>query len=327
MSSLTNVPVYTFYNKDWYIAAEVVKQFNLSSSYNTYYSKYFSNGRLLGPTKSYEFRLSGTYLEEFKRLYGANNASLSKSSAVWLIDSESALKLINRTQTTEKNIITVESNKLSIEYNLGSIEKDNTIDSKSLFGVPSTAVFPSVAVLPSPPQTYKEFKEEYETKNSPYYRNKSSYSEEEISDAITLLSSKLTTNPYQQEKLLNSSSIRIDLFCSTRRNITAVELKNHTITLQEVKEKIEDKQYLNHLIKEFPNLPITFIFSGPSGIDLDAFLYLQQTSKSISPHKLIYKPVSNLLLDMINKREKDLPSYYYEQIISKPVIKSLLELE
>ncbi len=224
MSSLTNVPVYTFYNKDWYIAADVVKQFNLSSSYNTYYSKYFSNGRLLGPTKSYEFRLSGTYLEEFKRLYGANNVSLSKSSAVWLIDSESALKLINRTQTTEKNIITVESNKLSIEYNLGSIEKDNTIDSKSLFGVPSTAVFPSVAVLPPPPQTYKEFKEEYETKNSPYYRNKSSYSEEEISDAITLLSSKLTTNPYQQEKLLNSSSIRIDLFCSTRRNITAIEL-------------------------------------------------------------------------------------------------------
>jgi hypothetical protein len=317
MSSLTNVPVYTFYNKDWYIAADVVKQFNLSSSYNTYYSKYFSNGRLLGPTKSYEFRLSGTYLEEFKRLYGANNGSLSKSSAVWLIDSESALKLINTTQTTEKNIITVESNKLSIEYNLGSIEKDNT----------SSYVFPSVAVLSSPPQTFTQVKTEQDNKGGKYYKNKSSYSEEDISDAITLLSSKLTTNPYQQEKLLNSSSIRIDLFCSTRRNITAVELKNHTITLQEVKEKIEDKQYLNHLIKEFPNLPITFIFSGPSGIDLDAFLYLQQTSKSISPHKLIYKPVSNLLLDMINKREKDLPSYYYEQIISKSVIKSLLELE
>jgi hypothetical protein len=319
MSSLTNVPVYTFYNKDWYIAADVVKEFNLSSSYNTYYSKYFSNGRLLGPTKSYEFRLSGTYLEEFKRLYGANNASLSKSSAVWLIDSESALKLINRTQTTEKNIITVESNKLSIEYNLGLVEKDKSVT--------SSYISPSVAVLSPPSQTFTQVKTEQDNKGGKYYKNKSSYSEEDISDAITLLSSKLTTNPYQQEKLLNSSSIRIDLFCSTRRNITAIELKNHTITLQEVKEKIEDKQYLNHLIKEFPNLPITFIFSGPSGIDLDAFLYLQQTSKSISPHKLIYKPVSNLLLDMINKREKDLPSYYYEQIISRPVIKSLLELE
>lgn len=320
MSSLTNVPVYSFYNKDWYIAADVVKEFKLSSNYNTYYSKYLSNGRLLGPTKSYEFRLSGTYLEEFKRLYEANNASLGKSIAVWLIDYESALKLINRMQHTEKNIITVESNKLSIEYNLDQVKEDN---SKVI-----PASTPSVTVLSPPsPQSYKEFKAEFENKNGRYYKNKSAYSEEEISDAITLLSSKLTTNPYQQEKLLNNSSIRIDLFNTTRRNITAIELKNHTITLEEVKQKIEDKQYLNHLIKEFPNLPITFIFSGPSGIDFDAFLYLQQTSKSISPHKLIYKPVSNLLLDMINKKEKDLPSYYYEQIISKPIMQSLLQLE
>ena len=320
MSSLTNVPVYSFYNKDWYIAADVVKEFMLSSNYNTYYSKYLSNGRLLGPTKSYEFRLSGTYLDEFKKLYEADNSSLSKSTAVWLIDYESALKLISRVQHTEKNIITVESNKLSIEYNLGLVESEKSIPTNSSYK------FPSVAVLPPPPQTYEEFKTEYESKNGKYYKNKSAYSEEEISDAITLLSSKLTTNPFQQEKLLNSNSIRIDLFCSTRRNITAIELKNHTITLEEVKEKIEDKQYVNHLIKEFPNLPITFIFSGPSGIDLNAFLYLQQTSKSISPHKLIYKPVSNLLLDMINKKEKDLPSYYYEQIINKPIIQNLLQL-
>lgn len=308
--SLNNVPTYNFYNKDWYIAADIVKEFKLSSYYNTYYSKYLSNGRLLGPIRSFEFRLSGIYLEEFKTLYSANNTSLVKSNAVWLVDKESALKIIYKQPTDERNTITIESNKMSIEHNLlnnNSVSKD-VIAQSNIFEL-------------------KEKKEEIIIKqNKPFYNNKSSYSEEEISDVITLLSSKLTTNPFQQEKLLNNGSIRIDLFSATRRNITAVELKNHTITLKEVVEKIEDKEYLNQLIKAYPNLPITFIFSGPSGIDFDAFIYLQQTSKSITPHKVIYKPVCTLLLDMINKKEKELPTYYYQQIIDKPIIKDLLQL-
>ena len=354
MSSLDNLKTYHFYNKIWYIAAEVIKEFKLSTYYNTYYSKYLCNGRLLGPQKSYEFRLSGTYLEEFKAMYGSNNASLLKTSAVWLIDYESVCKIIYDQPTNDKNVATVESNKLSVELNLGlrSEYMQNPPVSSTITNSANSRLVESQFVKgPSLTDSKaheisvnKEIKDllisrQKDSSNSSSnsssssssnyipYRNKSSYSEEEISDAITLLSSKLTTNPYQQEKLLENGSIRIDLFNATRRNITAIELKNHTITLLEVKEKIEEKQYINSLLRAYPNLPITFIFSSPSGIDFDAFIYIQQTSKSISPHKIIYKPVSNLLLDMINKREKDLPSYYYEQMISKPIIKSLLQLE
>jgi hypothetical protein len=154
----------------------------------------------------------------------------------------------------------------------------------------------------------------------------SKYSEEEISDVITLLSSKLTNTPYQQEKLLNNGAIRIDLFTCTRRVAYAIELKKHQITLAHVKEKLENKQYLTHLIKEFPLLNIEFIFSSPKGITFEALMYLQQASKSITQHKIIYKPVSSLIWSMLNKREKELPSYYYQQILDKPIIKHLLEL-
>lgn len=326
--SLNNIPVYNFYNKEWYIAADIVKEYKLSSYYNTYYSKYLSNGRLLGPTKSFELRLSGTYLEEFKELYGSSNTSLAKSSAVWLVDKESANKIINKQSPQDKNTTTIESSKFSIEYNLGSTSKASNNTSK----LKTISQSPIIVNNDSSIDELIKLKEEHireQAKKTAYssYKNRSSYSEEEISDAITLLSSKLTVNPYQQEKLLNNGSIRIDLFLTTRRNITAIELKNHTITLEEVKEKIENKCYMSNLIQEFPNLPITFVFSGPSGIDLDAFLYLQQTSKAISPHKIIYKPLSNLILDMINKKEKELPVYYYKQIINKPIIKALLQLE
>ena len=305
--NLSNITSYNFYNKDWYIAADVVRHFKLSSNYNTYYSKYYSNGRLLGATKSYEFRLSGNYLQEFKSLYGANNSSLNNSNnAVWLIDRETAYKLLDRTNndSTSKTVITIESNPVSIQLHLGKtnvISLDNT----------------------SSPYTKKSDKSLELNSTTNYNLN---FSEEEISDAITLLSSKLTNSPYQQEKLLNGGCIRIDLFNITRRSLYAIELKKDVITVAMIKEKIENKQYLNVFINEYPDLNVTLIFSSPKGITFDALLYLQEISSSIDSHKVIYKPTSNLVLDMINKREKELPSYYYKQILDKPIIKYLLQV-
>lgn len=302
--NLSNITSYNFYNKDWYIAADVVRHFKLSTNYNTYYSKYYSNGRLLGPTKSYEFRLSGNYLQEFKSLYGANNSSLNNSNnAVWLIDKETAYKLLDKSNSdNSKTVITVESNPVSIQLHLSETTLINLSNDPSFFRI----------------NTEQSSEVKIPTNNK--------FSEEEISDSITLLSSKLTNSPYQQEKLLNGGCIRIDLFNITRRSLYAIELKKDVITLAMIKEKIENKQYLNILINEYPDLNVTLIFSSPKGITFDGLLYLQEISSSIDNHKVIYKPVSNLILDMINKREKELPSYYYKQILDKPIIKYLLQV-
>lgn len=397
-----SITTYNFYNKDWFIAADVVKHYKLSSNYNTYYSKFYSNGRLFGPLTSYEFRLSESYLEEFKSLYGANNASLNKSNAVWLIDEETVRKLLNKDiiNSKEKTVKTVESNALSIKYNLGvdktfeELKIKQVIDNKEKElkqdNASTTYQFdpfnPSVmhlkeldelranitsgktnflvdtnipvtnsrsaeeirdykSVLPSIPIVIDEYRKpksrtiadlslsadavysmpidpSIKSINSTY----SKYSEEEISDCITLLSSKLTNTPYQQEKLLECGSIRLDLFSCTRRSIYAIELKKGLITLDMIKEKLETKHYLTSIINEYPDLNITFIFSSPQGISWEGLLYLQEASKSVGPHKIIYKPCSNLILDMINKKEKDLPSYYYKQILDKPIIKYLLQV-
>lgn len=358
-----SITTYNFYNKDWFIAADVVKHYKLSSNYNTYYSKFYSNGRLFGPVTSYEFRLSESYLEEFKSLYGANNASLNKSNAVWLIDEETVRKLLNKDiiNSKEKTVKTVESNALSIKYNLGvdktfeELKIKQVIDNKGNTQVVTPKAEPEYIVNPlfinsnnsvvdTNSKTREELvneitnnkpifisdqllsKQEYksskETINIPY----SKYSEEEISDCITLLSSKLTNTPYQQEKLLQGGSIRLDLFSCTRRSIYAIELKKGLITLDMIKEKLETKHYLTSIINEYPDLNITFIFSSPQGISWEGLLYLQEASKSVGPHKIIYKPCSNLILDMINKKEKDLPSYYYKQILDKPIIKYLLQV-
>lgn len=302
--NLSNITSYNFYNKDWYIAADVVRHFKLSTNYNTYYSKYYSNGRLLGPTKSYEFRLSGNYLQEFKSLYGANNSSLNNSNnAVWLIDRETTYKLLDKSNIdNSKTVITVESNPVSIQLHLGKTTP--------------------ISVNNDPSSLYTNVVQPFEVNNT----NNNKFSEEEISDSITLLSSKLTNSPYQQEKLLNGGCIRIDLFNITRRSLYAIELKKDVITLAMIKEKIENKQYLNVLINEYPDLNVTLIFSSPKGITFDGLLYLQEISSSIDNHKVIYKPVSNLILDMINKKEKELPSYYYKQILDKPIIKYLLQV-
>lgn len=302
--NLSNITSYNFYNKDWYIAADVVRHFKLSTNYNTYYSKYYSNGRLLGPTKSYEFRLSGNYLQEFKSLYGANNSSLNNSNnAVWLIDRETTYKLLDKSNIdNSKTVITVESNPVSIQLHLGKTTP--------------------ISVNNDPSSLYTNVVQPFEVNNT----NNNKFSEEEISDSITLLSSKLTNSPYQQEKLLNGGCIRIDLFNITRRSLYAIELKKDVITLAMIKEKIENKQYLNILINEYPDLNVTLIFSSPKGITFDGLLYLQEISSSIDNHKVIYKPVSNLILDMINKKEKELPSYYYKQILDKPIIKYLLQV-
>ena len=339
-----SITIYNFYNKDWFIAADIVKHYKLSSNYNTYYSKFYSNGRLFGPVTSYEFRLSESYLEEFKSLYGANNASLNKTKAVWLIDEETVRKLLNKDiiNSKDKTVRTVESNALSVRYNLGvdktfeELKIKHVIDNKNNTQVvtePEYIVNPlfinsngvvvdsnnhpqSDQLLPN--QEYKSSKE----LNVPY----SKYSEEEISDCITLLSSKLTNTPYQQEKLLEGGSIRLDLFSCTRRSIYAIELKKGLITLDMIKEKLETKHYLTSIINAYPDLNITFIFSSPQGISWESLLYLQEASKSVGPHKIIYRPCSNLILDMINKKEKELPSYYYKQILDKPIIKYLLQV-
>ena len=339
--STINLTSYNFYNKDWFIAADVVRHYKLSSNYNTYYSKYYSNGRLLGPVQSFEFRLSGTYLEEFKGLYGANNASLNKSSAVWLIDEETVRKLLNKDiiNSKEKTVRTVESNALSIRYNLGVDKtfeelkikhvidnKENTQKDESEYIVNPLFIKTNGVVINkeelkqviSLPTTIVQDKQDITTY--------SKYSEEEISDAITLLSSKLTNTPYQQEKLLEGGSIRLDLFSCTRRSIYAIELKKGVITLDMIKEKLEVKPYLTSIINAYPDLNITFIFSSPQGITWDGLLYLQEASKSVGPHKIIYRPCSNLILDMINKKEKELPTYYYKQILDKPIIKYLLQV-
>jgi hypothetical protein len=352
-----SITTYNFYNKDWFIAADVVKYYKLSSNYNTYYSKFYSNGRLFGPVTSYEFRLSESYLEEFKSLYGANNASINKTSAVWLIDEETVRKLLNKDiiNSKDKTVRTVESNALSIKYNLGvdktfeELKIKHVVDNKGNTQVvtPKTepeyiplfinsnnvvvdtnsktkeeltnnkSLFISDQLLPK-----QEYKSSKEVINIPY----SKYSEEEISDCITLLSSKLTNTPYQQEKLLEGGSIRLDLFSCTRRSIYAIELKKGLITLDMIKEKLETKHYLTSIINEYPDLNITFIFSSPMGITWDGLLYLQEASRSVGPHKIIYRPCSNLILDMINKKEKELPSYYYKQILDKPIIKYLLQV-
>lgn len=342
---------YNFYNKDWFIAADVVKHYNLSSSYNTYYSKYYSNGRLYGPVPSYEFRLSGEYLNEFKTLYGANNPSLIKSNAVWLIDQETVDKLINKDniKSKEKTVKTVESNALSIKYNLGLVKVNSPNNDEYIVNplwIKDGIIYESKAAVDKASNIHtdnnisimsnktinkevleKELKEltKESTIVADNYTN-SPYSEEDISDAITLISSKLTNSPYQQEKILDGGGIRLDLFTCTRRSAYAVELKKNTITLDHVKEKLDTKNYLTHIIKAYPDLSITFIFSSPKGITFDALMYLQEASKSIGEHKVIYKPTSNLLLDMINKKEKDLPSYYYKQILDKPIIKYLLQV-
>jgi len=314
LPDLSSITSYNFYNTDWYIAADIVKQYNLSTNYNTYYSKYFSNGRLYGPTTSYEFRLSGSYLEEFKRLYGANNSSLNKSNnAVWLIDRETVYKLLNNNtitnkDKTNKNVITVESNAVSIDLHLKPTKQllEGT-------GIKVSEVHSHIINLPVSGSI------------NPNNIGNNRYSEEEISDAIVLLSSKLTNTPYQQEKILDGGSIRLDLFTATRRNVYAIELKKDVITLSMIKEKIEDRHYLSTLISEYPNLPITFIFSSPKGITFEGLLYLQEISSSIKDHRVIYKPTSNIILDMINKREKELPTYYYKQMLDKPIIKYLLQ--
>jgi hypothetical protein len=337
-TTLSTLTSYNFYNKDWFIAADVVRHYKLSSNYNTYYSKYYSNGRLYGPITSFEFRLSGTYLQEFKALYGANNASLNKSNnAVWLIDEETVRKLLNKDiiNSKEKTVRTVESNELSIRYNLGvdktfeELKIKHVVDNKEPIVLPTPnkvllsgegikfeSVGPTYVTLHDMP------KQDSITNTTTY----SKYSEEEISDAITLLSSKLTNTPYQQEKLLEGGSIRLDLFSCTRRSIYAIELKKGVITLDMIKEKLEVKHYLTSIINAYPDLNITFIFSSPMGITWEGFLYLQEASRSIGPHKIIYRPCSNLILDMINKKEKELPSYYYKQILDKPIIKYLLQV-
>lgn len=348
MSTTTLTP-YNFYNKDWFIAADVVKEYKLSNNYNTYYSKFYSNGRLYGPVESFEFRLSATYLEQFKALYGANNASLNKSNnAVWLIDEETVRKLLNKNIITsrEKTVKTIESNELSVRYNLGvdktSVEElkiKHVVDNKNNTQVIATTIEPEFIVNPLyvQPNDVVINKEELkrvtslpttivQDKAATTTTTYSKYSEEEISDAITLLSSKLTTTPYQQEKLLEGGSIRLDLFSCTRRSIYAIELKKGVITLDMIKEKLETKHYLTSIINEYPDLNITFIFSSPMGITWDGLLYLQEASRAVGPHKIIYKPCSNLILDMINKKEKDLPSYYYKQILDKPIIKYLLQV-
>jgi hypothetical protein len=344
-----SITTYNFYNKDWFIAADVVKHYKLSSNYNTYYSKFYSNGRLFGPVTSYEFRLSESYLEEFKSLYGANNASLNKTSAVWLIDEETVRKLLNKDiiNSKDKTVRTVESNVLSVRYNLGvdktfeELKIKHVVDNKNNTQVvTTTTVEPEYIVNPlfikpngvvvysnNHPQSdqllpKQEYKSSKEVINIPY----SKYSEEEISDCITLLSSKLTNTPYQQEKLLESGSIRLDLFSCTRRSIYAIELKKGVITLDMIKEKLETKHYLTSIMNAYPDLNITFTFSSPQGISWEGLLYLQEASKSVGPHKIIYKPCSNLILDMINKKEKELPSYYYKQILDKPIIKYLLQV-
>ena len=344
-----SITTYNFYNKDWFIAADVVKHYKLSSNYNTYYSKFYSNGRLFGPVTSYEFRLSESYLEEFKSLYGANNASLNKTSAVWLIDEETVRKLLNKDiiNSKDKTVKTVESNALSVRYNLGvdktfeELKIKHVVDNKNNTQVvTTTTVEPEYIVNPlfikpngvvvysnNHPQSdqllpKQEYKSSKEVINIPY----SKYSEEEISDAITLLSSKLTNTPYQQEKLLESGSIRLDLFSCTRRSVYAIELKKGVITLDMIKEKLETKHYLTSIMNAYPDLNITFTFSSPQGISWEGLLYLQEASKSVGPHKIIYKPTSNLILDMINKKEKELPSYYYKQILDKPIIKYLLQV-
>ena len=341
----TNLGSYKFYNKEWYIAADIVKWYNLSSNYNTYYSKCYSNGRLYGPETSYEFRLSDKYLDEFKALYGAENPSLNKSKAVWLIDEITVGKLLNRNiiDSKEKTVKTVESNALSIRYNLGvdttfeDLKIKHVVDNKgntqitppkveSEYTVNSLLIKPKGVVIDkeelkqviSLPTTVVQDKQDMTTY--------SKYSEEEISDAITLLSSKLTNTPYQQEKLLEGGSIRLDLFSCTRRSVYAIELKKGVITLDMIKEKLEAKHYLTSIINAYPDLNITFIFSSPMGITWEGFLYLQEASRSIGPHKIIYRPCSNLILDMINKKEKELPSYYYKQILDKPIIKYLLQV-
>jgi hypothetical protein len=336
MSSTTSLTTYKFYNKEWFIAADVVRHYKLSSNYNTYYSKYYSNGRLYGPVTSFEFRLSGVYLEEFKRLHSANNASLSKSSAVWLIDEETTRKLLNKDiiSNKEKTVKTVESNELSIRYNLGidktfeELKIKHLVDNKSNTQViePNNDMFipTPVNLLDDCSAAINNTKEDKTAKIASITYSK--YSEEEISDAITLLSSKLTNTPYQQEKLLESGSIRLDLFSCTRRSVYALELKKGVITLDMIKEKLEVKHYLTSIMNAYPDLNITFIFSSPMGITWDGFLYLQEASRSIGPHKIIYRPCSNLILDMINKKEKELPSYYYRQILDKPIIKYLLQV-
>ena len=343
-----SITTYNFYNKDWFIAADVVKHYKLSSNYNTYYSKFYSNGRLFGPVTSYEFRLSESYLEEFKSLYGANNASLNKTSAVWLIDEETVKKLLNKDiiNSKDKTVKTVESNALSVRYNLGvdktfeELKIKHVVDNKGntqvvtpsvqseyivnpLFIKPNGVVVDSNNYLQSDQLLPKQ---EYKSSKEPINVSYSKYSEEEISDCITLLSSKLTNTPYQQEKLLEGGSIRLDLFSCTRRSIYAIELKKGLITLDMIKEKLETKHYLTSIINAYPDLNITFIFSSPQGISWEGLLYLQEASKSVGPHKIIYKPCSNLILDMINKKEKDLPSYYYKQILDKPIIKYLLQV-
>lgn len=381
----TNLSSYKFYNKEWYIAADIVKWYNLSSNYNTYYSKCYSNGRLYGPETSFEFRLSDKYLDEFKALYGAENPSLNKSKAVWLIDNETVRKLLNKDiiTTKEKTVKTVESNALSIKYNLGvdttikefipvpvnpliSNPTDNAKANDDKFvvlptsekvllsgeGIKFESVGPTYISIPDMPKhidnmnqqekrTIDDLKRDLEFGKSSFtvpvdpsmkldYKSTtttySKYSEEEISDAITLLSSKLTNTPYQQEKLLEGGSIRLDLFSCTRRSVYAIELKKGVITLDMIKEKLEAKHYLTSIINAYPDLNITFIFSSPMGISWEGFLYLQEASRSIGPHKIIYRPCSNLILDMINKKEKELPSYYYKQILDKPIIKYLLQV-
>ena len=385
-----SLTTYNFYNKDWFIAAQVVKEHKLSSNYNTYYSNYYSNARLYGPVPSFEFRLSGVYLNEFKSLYGANSPSIVKSSAIWLIDEETVKKLLNKDiiNSKEKTVKTVESNGLSIQYNLGVSKEEEANKHATLTTTDANLILNKLTQeqiandISKVKQDFRTapftvtnnledlFSKTYEqltkaqfdyskaqfttaTTESPMKQladdiisgkatfvdstnqilpittstnTYSPYSEEDISDAITLISSKLTNTPYQQEKILDGGSIRLDLFTCTRRSVYAIELKKNIITLDHVKEKLDNKNYLKHIMDAYSDLNITFIFSSPKGITFDALMYLQEASRSIGEHKVIYKPTSNLLLDMINKKEKDLPSYYYKQILDKPIIKYLLQV-
>jgi hypothetical protein len=307
---------YEFLGKQWYVASEAVKYYKLSTTnYNTYYAKYLCNGRLLGTTTSYEFRLSGDYLTQFKEQHkDVLSTSLVNATVVWLVDEDTLQKMLNR-EGEQGTVVTIESNSVSVNKHLHSAINNSNSNSNSNNDNNNNDIYS----ISADPTSYKL------SSVSPTLYSVL-YSEQQISDAIALLSCKLTNAPFLQEKILEGGNVRIDLLSYTRRSVYAIELKKNTISLDMVKEKIETKQYFKALLTAYPDLTISFVFTSPTGITLDALLYLQSVNRDAGPHKIIYRPVSAILYDMLNKVDKDLPPYFFKDIVSQDIVKYLLTL-
>ena len=301
---------YEFLGKQWYVASEAVKYYKLSTTnYNTYYAKYLCNGRLLGTTTSYEFRLSGDYLTQFKEQHkDVLSTSLVNATVVWLVDEDTLQKMLNR-EGEQGTVVTIESNSVSVNKHLHSAINNSNNNNNYIYSIPADPISYKLSPVSLSPTLYSAL-----------------YSEQQISDAIALLSCKLTNAPFLQEKILEGGNVRIDLLSYTRRSVYAIELKKNTISLDMVKEKIETKQYFKALLTAYPDLTISFVFTSPTGITVDALLYLQSVNRDAGPHKIIYRPVSAILYDMLNKVDKDLPPYFFKDIVSQDIVKYLLTL-